>query len=200
MKKTVFLILTAFIALSFASCSSVSGDEPSMELVREVFSSGFSDDMYYADNQTISKADKRFGYMNNFEAKQTEWFFSFISADESMEIAVVKVKNERYLNTAKQILENHLNKNADVSDYSDNADFADMPDSETSEQPETSVFIYRKYAVLFKSADVLSLKNNFFTFMTRRELPVASTELTSYRQNADESAMAVLTTAPPYNG
>lgn len=196
MKKTAVFILAVITLLSFASCSSGADDEPSMDMIQQVFSDNLDTETYYADNKTSPRTNSLFNYMSNFDTKKTEWFFDYSSSNGNLEIAVVKVKNEGYINTAKRILENHLAENT----------VYDGSDSEIAKQVETSVFIYQKYAVLFKSFDVISLKNNFFTFLTTGTLPSTSaTEIFSESIKADVTAVtshsAVLstTTSPSEN-
>lgn len=180
MKKTAVFILAVIILLSFASCSSDSNDEPSMDIIQQVFSDNLDTETYYADNKTSPRTNSLFNYMNNFDTKKTEWFFDYTSSDGNLEIAIVKVKNEGYLNTAKRILEDHLAKNTVIN----------ASDSEIAKQVETSVFIYQKYAVLFKSFDVISLKNHFFTFLRNGTLPSTSTtEISSESKIADVTAL-----------
>ena len=195
MKKTAVIILAVIIALSFASCSSGTPEEPSMDIIQQVFSGNLDSETYYADNRTSPKTNTLFNYMNNIDKKQTEWFFDYSSSNGNLEIAIIKVKKESYLNTAKQILDAHSVENIEYSGT----------DHETAKQVETSVFIYQKYAVLFKSVDVIALKNNFFTFMSTGALPStsATTELDSENIQTDSTAVTSRsgvqpTTAPPY--
>ena len=194
MKKTAAVILAVIIALSFASCSSGAPEEPSMDIIQQIFSDNLDSETYYADNHTSLKTNTLFNYMNNIDKKQTEWFFDYSSSNGNLEIAIIKVKKESYLNTAKQILDAHSVENIEYSGT----------DYETAKQVETSVFIYQKYAVLFKSIDVTALKNNFFTFMSTGTLPSTSTtEISSESKIADVTAStshsAVLSTSTsPY--
>ena len=75
MKKTAVFILAVIILLSFASCSSDSNDEPSMDIIQQVFSDNLDTETYYADNKTSPRTNSLFNYMNNFDTKKTEWFF-----------------------------------------------------------------------------------------------------------------------------
>ena len=52
MKKTAVFILAVIILLSFASCSSDSNDEPSMDIIQQVFSDNLDTETYYADNNS----------------------------------------------------------------------------------------------------------------------------------------------------
>ena len=165
-----------------------------MDIIQQVFSDNLDSETYYADNHTSTKTNTLFNYMNNIDKKQTEWFFDYSSSNGNLEIAIIKVKKESYLNTAKQILDAHSVENIEYSGT----------DYETAKQVETSVFIYQKYAVLFKSIDVIALKNNFFTFMSTGTLPSTSTtEISSESKIADVTAStshsAVLSTSTsPY--
>lgn len=148
----VFIVAAAV----FCSCENNSKDE--IANIESVFSSVFPPDKtLYTDSFQQTKTSVLFDYFDDVDIKKTEWYLGLVQTGGWNEAAVIKISDYGYLNSARILLNDHLENRQKLFN-------SENPDSEL----EGETFAFGEYAFML-IGDAVTLKDAVLYFVSSGE-------------------------------
>lgn len=143
------IILTLFC---FNACSDK--ESAAISDLKVIAESSMLDEEYESCDSNSESIPDSLSFLSDVDKKKAEWYFAYLSKNSNSETVVIKVKDSGYLNTARLLLDSHLETRiaeaAAISPYN---------------LPEGEAFACGQYAVLLVGA-AREDKNMIISYIT----------------------------------